>query len=496
MQKFKIGLTFLLGVLLITALSCSGKSLNVKKISSEADPDKNISQLESTINTASNNDIQFLSPEWFNKAQESLSVAKNMRKEGDEISKILKYVATGNAQIKKAEENAKLARTAIPTAIKNREAARNAGATSLKEEYTEAEEKFLELTKSIENDNVRWAKNNEDSVARLFDKLELKAIKQNMLGKVRDLIQEAKSKDAQKYTPKMLASTSTKLTDTDKFITNNRYKKELILEKAQDALFQAQRLHEILDLSKMIRKQSSEKTALWFEGVINNIAETIPAKDMRNRDFNTQTRNIKESIKVLKNDQQFLAKAKIEHENEISDLRDKVTDLRAKVEGMSESQKEVLAELEAEKNFQKKFKEIRTYFKPEEAEIYKTEGNDLLIRLRAIKFPVGKHILLPENYSILSKVQQSIRTFGEPEVIIEGHTDSTGSKELNEDLSHKRANSVLEYLSANETLPTEKLMAVGYGSQKPIASNKNKEGRSLNRRIDIIIKSEMNEYQR
>lgn len=481
-------LSFILIAVLLTAImACAGKSLKVDKISAGDDPDKKITQLENSINTAFNNDVQYLSPEWFKKAQRSLSTAKKMRKEGGKISEILKHIATGKAQIEKARENAKLARTAIPQAIKNRKAARNAGATSLNEEYPEAEEKFLELTRAIEDNNVKWARKNESEVANMFDGLELKAIKKNMLGKVRDLIREAQSKNAEKLAPRMFTLTRKKLAQTDKFITSNRYKKDEILAKAKESLFQAERLHRILDQSIKIRKQSSEQTALWLEDILYEISETIPAADMRNRNFKTQKENIQESIKGLKNDQQFLAKANIENENEIRSLRSDLTDLKAKLEGMTESQKEALAKLEAEKAFQKHFRQVRTYFNKDEAEIYKTESNDLLIRLRAIDFPVGKHILLPENYSLLSKVQQAIRTFGEPKAVIEGHTDSTGSEELNQDLSQKRANAVMQYLLANETLPKDNLMAVGFGSDKPIASNKTKEGRSLNRRIDVII---------
>jgi OmpA-OmpF porin, OOP family len=101
---------------------------------------------------------------------------------------------------------------------------------------------------------------------------------------------------------------------------------------------------------------------------------------------------------------------------------------------------------------------------------------------------VGKSVIMPENYPLISKIQQSIRTFGEPDVIIEGHTDSTGSAEVNELLSQERAESVRQYLLANKTLSNDRIVAVGYGSSKPLASNETEEGRAVNRRIDVIIK--------
>ena len=104
-----------------------------------------------------------------------------------------------------------------------------------------------------------------------------------------------------------------------------------------------------------------------------------------------------------------------------------------------------------------------------------------------MNFPVGQSIIMPNNYMLLSKVQRTIRLFGEPDVIIGGHTDSTGSEGLNEVLSQQRAEAVRQYFVANATIPYEKIIAVGYGSMRPIASNSTEAGRAMNRRIDITI---------
>jgi len=159
----------------------------------------------------------------------------------------------------------------------------------------------------------------------------------------------------------------------------------------------------------------------------------------------------------------------------------------ADLEGKTREQQIVKERLAAEKRFNQLFIEVQNLFSADEAEVYK-KGNSLIIRLRAIQFPVGKSVIMPDNYSLLSKIQQSIRIFGEPDVIIEGHTDSTGSNELNELLSQQRAESVRQYLLANKTLSYDRIVAVGYGSAKPLASNATEEGRAVNRRIDVIIK--------
>ena len=158
----------------------------------------------------------------------------------------------------------------------------------------------------------------------------------------------------------------------------------------------------------------------------------------------------------------------------------------ALLEGKTREERAAIERLEAEKRFNELFTQVKTYFAADEAEVYK-QGNKLSIRLKAVHFPVGEAVIMPSNYMLLSKVQRSIRTFGGPNVVVEGHTDSTGSDEVNKYLSQQRAESVRDYVLANGTLRPDKIVAVGYGSKRPLASNKTPEGRAINRRIDVLI---------
>jgi len=236
---------------------------------------------------------------------------------------------------------------------------------------------------------------------------------------------------------------------------------------------------------------------------------------MRSEPIDLQVENILGSIDGLQKDQQFLAgKVRSQHA-ELEARKRELTDLqvstqkqlatldeaaRRKIAALDEASRKQIAALEgetervraekerlaAEREFQLKYNDVRAFFAPNEAEIYK-EGNRLVIRLREIRFPVGKEVILPDNYGLLTKVQRAIRTFGEPDVTVEGHTDSTGTKTLNEHLSQKRAEAVRAYFVANGTLPEERISSVGYGSSRPLASNDTEEGRAINRRIDVVI---------
>jgi outer membrane protein OmpA-like peptidoglycan-associated protein len=70
---------------------------------------------------------------------------------------------------------------------------------------------------------------------------------------------------------------------------------------------------------------------------------------------------------------------------------------------------------------------------------------------------------------------------------IEGHTDSTGSKELNERLGLERAEAVKRYLYEQHQVPLHKMNVISYGEDKPIAPNNNRDGRAQNRRVVIKV---------
>ena len=87
---------------------------------------------------------------------------------------------------------------------------------------------------------------------------------------------------------------------------------------------------------------------------------------------------------------------------------------------------------------------------------------------------------------VLKKVFQVLGEYPENSVVIEGHTDSEGADTYNQTLSENRANSVKEWL-VNAGIDSSRLQTIGYGEDKPVATNETDEGRSRNRRVEIII---------
>jgi OOP family OmpA-OmpF porin len=108
--------------------------------------------------------------------------------------------------------------------------------------------------------------------------------------------------------------------------------------------------------------------------------------------------------------------------------------------------------------------------------------------LQKVHFQTGKAVIMPDSFGLLDQVAQVLATHENiKQVRIEGHTDAQGSDVLNLKLSQNRAEAVRTYLIKKGQIVPERLIPVGYGKTKPIASNATEKGREQNRRVEFMI---------
>ncbi len=110
----------------------------------------------------------------------------------------------------------------------------------------------------------------------------------------------------------------------------------------------------------------------------------------------------------------------------------------------------------------------------------------MVLTLGDVLFASGKAELAPGAKQTMDNLAAFLDKYPERNVQIEGHTDSTGSTELNLDLSERRAQSVKIAL-LERGISFDRINAVGFGEDKPIASNDTAGGRQQNRRVEIVI---------
>ncbi len=108
-----------------------------------------------------------------------------------------------------------------------------------------------------------------------------------------------------------------------------------------------------------------------------------------------------------------------------------------------------------------------------------------------VKFANNSSIVTAENFSEIQKVADFMQQFDKTEVTVEGYSDDRGRADYNKSLSQKRADAVRTTLINEFKIPADRIKAVGYGEENPIASNATAEGRAKNRRVVGIVKAKV-----
>ncbi len=116
----------------------------------------------------------------------------------------------------------------------------------------------------------------------------------------------------------------------------------------------------------------------------------------------------------------------------------------------------------------------------------KQTARGLEVTLGNVLFATNKADLMPGANRILDTLASYLLNHPDKTVLIEGHTDSTGSVRYNLELSQRRAEAVRDALIVRG-VAAKRIKATGFGASRPIATNSTPEGRQLNRRVEVII---------
>ena len=106
-----------------------------------------------------------------------------------------------------------------------------------------------------------------------------------------------------------------------------------------------------------------------------------------------------------------------------------------------------------------------------------------------VLFASGKADIKEDSTDDIKKLGEFMQTYPTTKTVIEGHTDSIGSAALNKELSQRRADAVRDYLIKNYNIDANRIKAVGYGPDRPVADNATAQGRQQNRRIEAAIET-------
>lgn len=224
---------------------------------------------------------------------------------------------------------------------------------------------------------------------------------------------------------------------------------------------------------------------------LTQLASSIDAVAEFDNGYNETTREILEYIRTYQDSVSQLNNRLSDLDDQVVNGNERIAELESQLGDFARQKSDLQKKIDAQARVRAQFQQVEKMFSREEARVLR-EGSDIIMRLVGLNFQSGKAVIEPSYFSLLTRVQDAIKTFPGSKIIIEGHTDSYGGDELNLKLSEERAIAVRQYMLAN--LPqaiANSIEAVGFGENQPIANNETAEGRAKNRRIDIIIQPQL-----
>jgi len=429
---------------------------------------------------------ELLSPKNFQKAMEYYNDAEKDLKAEKNLDDIRKKLRAAVSYFQKATEATKLANVTFQNPMKVRSNALDAEAPKYADgTWKEAEAKFAEAAEELENGDVNNAKKKGGESESLYRKAELEAIKANYLNETWRLLDKAKKMDVEDRAPETLQRARELAQKAEKELNENRYDTDYARSLAKQAKYEAE--HAIY-LSTTIKKlkdsdKEFEDVFLSAEEPLHQVAAAMDMNAQFDEGFDKPAKQMVQHIQTYRDSLTKLSQIVDEQNQTISQYEKELG-------GLAEEKSELKKNLKAQEEVREQFATVEKIFSKEEAQVLRDE-NDVIIRLIGLSFDVGKSVLKPVDFGLLTKVKNAIKTFPGCKISVEGHTDSYGGDESNLKLSQERADAVKAYLLANMPVDPSRIEAVGFGENQPIANNETAEGRAKNRRIDIIIHPEI-----
>jgi len=430
-----------------------------------------------------------LAPEAFGRALKKYNEAREDFRRGRALADINKKLAEISVDLEAAVKSANLGKVALEKVLRAREDALKAEAEqNAAEKFALADKAFGEATRRLEGGDVNAAQKKGEEAEQLFREAELHAIKNSVIGSVRSQLVQARNARMDRLAPETYRKAEALLAEAEKILNTNRYAAGSAREKAEAAEYEVRHARHLAEQVQRVKVDETqwEKFLLSFEQKIASIAAALDFEPQFDQGLDKPVNDIREAVKSLRDDRRSLS-------DEVNKLETRMAELSKELNAIREAQAGLESQLEKEKRRQQeiqrreeRIKAVETMFAPEEAVVTR-ENDRLRIRLIGLVFPSGKAVIMPEYFPLLTKLQRAIRELPDAFISVEGHTDSRGDDANNQRISTERALSVQQYLVANMNLPANRIQAIGFGENFPIASNDSEEGRARNRRIEVVL---------
>ena len=426
-----------------------------------------VSQLNSAVKNSKSQGAELFAPESFSRVSESLVSAMDAAHNNNQ-EKANETAAEGLKIIDKLDNDTQKSLEILSEVVDVRQHAISAGVILLQaDKLTEMDEKLKKASALIEDGNIEDAKQLRPELIEGYTQLELATLKMGTTELAKSAIADAKQHDAKKYAPKTLAQAEEKLALAMSILEADRRQTEKANVQAMDAKWLAEKSSSITETVKDLDRHdySSEDVVLWYQQQLNTVNEPIGEQLPFNKSNDEMVQSFQTSVKQLK-------AAEIEYSEQLA---------------LTEMERSAMLQKESARK--EKFEEVQAMFTAKEANVYRQRQN-VLISAHGFSFPSGQSEIQTVNFPLMNKIIRAIKIFPDSRIEITGHTDSTGSDNINQSISQARAEKVGKFLIEVGELSRSRIKTSGYGESRPVASNKTAEGRAENRRVEINIINE------
>jgi outer membrane protein OmpA-like peptidoglycan-associated protein len=280
----------------------------------------------------------------------------------------------------------------------------------------------------------------------------------------RNAVEIAKSRDAEKYAPEVFSKANDSLKMTENALSGAQSRKVVISTARQTVQF--------AEDARALTEQRKEEERIASERTAAAAAAKADAEQKANEEANRQAELTAAKQAQMKAEADAAA---AKAATEADTLKNKEEAAKADADRSRQAAAELRAQLLSQFN-----RILATHDSP----------RGLVVNMGDVLFDTGKFNLRPPAREALAKLTGIVLAHPGLNLAVEGHTDSTGSDELNQKLSEQRAGAVRDYL-VSQGLPPDSVTAAGFGKGMPVADNATAAGRQQNRRVEIIISGEV-----
>ena len=451
--------------------------------------DQLLAAAEASQAAANAMNAQLLAPQNYKNGTDELNRARREMQAEQSADRVQVRLIRADNFFDKAIAAVNTARNIFMEALTQRKAAEIAKAPELAGAVWAKTEKDLgKAARALEKGNEMPALEGAAQAAAGYSEAELAAIKATVAGEARRLISRAEQLRATKYTPLTINRARGFLVKAEQKLDANRYAidqpRELVqqsIDATRVAIYFIESVRQVQD-----KRLSLEEILINWQKRLQRITSAAEMQDHAPNIPDETTDRIVNRIEQLRASEIILGEDLSNAQQYIASLEEEIRVLDERLGGTMAARDAAVLRLEAQARAQEQYDQVKNLFDENQALVV-VESNTIVLHLVGLRFAEGSATLDTSNELLLDKLTRSIGIFPRCDIVIEGHTDSTGSDAMNLRLSQARADAVMNFLIADKNIPGYRIKAVGYGDSRPIANNEHKEGRDRNRRIDILI---------